>query len=122
MGVHQYDTQVAELWPADVTEKKPVWQTEMSGVKWWKEQGPSADDRERQSPSPSGSTARSRSAKRPRGSGGGGSAQGDTNEGLLLANGTDTKRRYTRSAISVASFDRVTSAWKSEEPSPRPSK
>jgi len=43
MGVHQYDTQKAEPWPADVPEKKPVWQTEMSGVKWWPEQGPSSD-------------------------------------------------------------------------------
>jgi glucuronoarabinoxylan endo-1,4-beta-xylanase len=43
MGVHEYDTQHAEPWPADVTEKKPVWQTEMSGVKWWPEQGPSSD-------------------------------------------------------------------------------
>ena len=45
MGVHQYDTQVAEPWPADVptlengVPPKPVWQTEMSGVKWWPEQG-----------------------------------------------------------------------------------
>jgi O-glycosyl hydrolase len=39
MGTHQYDTQVAEPWPADVTDRKPVWQTEMSGVKWWPEQG-----------------------------------------------------------------------------------
>jgi glucuronoarabinoxylan endo-1,4-beta-xylanase len=43
MGVHQYDTQIAEPWPADVTDKKPVWQTEMSGVKWWPEQGPTSD-------------------------------------------------------------------------------
>jgi glucuronoarabinoxylan endo-1,4-beta-xylanase len=43
MGVHQYDTQVAEPWPADVPDRKPVWQTEMSGVKWWPEQGPSTD-------------------------------------------------------------------------------
>jgi glucuronoarabinoxylan endo-1,4-beta-xylanase len=43
MGVHQYDTQVAEPWPADVPSKKPVWQTEMSGVKHWPEQGPSSD-------------------------------------------------------------------------------
>jgi glucuronoarabinoxylan endo-1,4-beta-xylanase len=42
MGVHQYDTQVAEPWPADVPSRKPVWQTEMSGVKWWPEQGPTA--------------------------------------------------------------------------------
>ncbi len=42
MGVHEYDTQKAELWPADVTEgkvTKELWQTEMSGVKWWPEQG-----------------------------------------------------------------------------------
>jgi O-glycosyl hydrolase len=43
VGVHQYDTQVAEPWPADVLEKRPVWQTEMSGVNWWPEQGPSTD-------------------------------------------------------------------------------
>ena len=42
LGTHQYDTQVAEPWPDDVPEKKPVWQTEMSGVKWWPEQGPSS--------------------------------------------------------------------------------
>jgi glucuronoarabinoxylan endo-1,4-beta-xylanase len=42
MGVHQYDTQVAEPWPEDVTQKKPVWQTEMSGVKWWPQQGPTS--------------------------------------------------------------------------------
>ena len=39
MGTHQYDSQIGYAWPADVTEKKPVWQTEMSGVKWWPEQG-----------------------------------------------------------------------------------
>jgi len=43
IGVHQYDSQVAEPWPADVTTKKPIWETEMSGVKWWPEQGPSSD-------------------------------------------------------------------------------
>jgi glucuronoarabinoxylan endo-1,4-beta-xylanase len=43
IGVHQYDTLHAEPWPADVPDKKPVWQTEMSGVKWWPEQGPSSD-------------------------------------------------------------------------------
>ena len=43
LGVHQYDSQVAEPWPSDVPDKKPVWQTEMSGVKWWPEQGPSSD-------------------------------------------------------------------------------
>lgn len=40
MGTHQYDTQVAEPWPGDVPKgNKEVWQTEMSGVKWWPEQG-----------------------------------------------------------------------------------
>jgi len=40
MGTHQYDTQVAHPWPSDVPQgTKEVWQTEMSGVKWWPEQG-----------------------------------------------------------------------------------
>ncbi|MEI9948869.1 MAG: hypothetical protein WDO74_07760 [Pseudomonadota bacterium] len=40
LGVHEYDTQHAEPWPADVTvARKEVWQTEMSGVLWWPEQG-----------------------------------------------------------------------------------
>lgn len=41
LGVHQYDTQRAEPWPDYVAkeDRKPVWQTEMSGVKWWPEQG-----------------------------------------------------------------------------------
>ena len=46
LGVHEYDSQVAMPWPADVNGGKPnkeVWQTEMSGVKWWPEQGPSSD-------------------------------------------------------------------------------
>jgi O-glycosyl hydrolase len=44
MGVHQYESQVAYPWPADVTNgkrSKDVWQTEMSGVMYWPEQGPS---------------------------------------------------------------------------------
>jgi glucuronoarabinoxylan endo-1,4-beta-xylanase len=44
IGVHEYDSQVASPWPSDVTAaKKEVWQTEMSGVKWWPQQGPSTD-------------------------------------------------------------------------------
>ncbi|MBN1575552.1 MAG: hypothetical protein JW913_03315 [Chitinispirillaceae bacterium] len=43
MGVHQYDTQIAKPWPDDVPDRKPVWQTEMCGTKWWPEQGPSSD-------------------------------------------------------------------------------
>jgi O-glycosyl hydrolase len=43
LGVHQYDTQIAEPWPSNVPQTKPIWQTEMSGVKWWPEEGPSSD-------------------------------------------------------------------------------
>jgi O-glycosyl hydrolase len=40
IGVHQYDSQIAYAWPSDVTAaKKEIWETEMSGVKWWPEQG-----------------------------------------------------------------------------------
>jgi glucuronoarabinoxylan endo-1,4-beta-xylanase len=93
LGVHQYDTQVAEPWPADVPDKKPVWQTEMSGVKWWPEQGPSSDINNAVAVAGwihNAVTVGEASAwlwwwwK----------AQGSTNEGLLLSNGTDTKRRY----------------------------
>lgn len=45
MGVHEYETQVAHKWPDDVNggvRDKEVWQTEMSGVMYWPEQGPSA--------------------------------------------------------------------------------
>ncbi len=44
IGTHEYDSQVANPWPSDVmAARKPVWQTEMSGVKWWPEEGPSSD-------------------------------------------------------------------------------
>jgi glucuronoarabinoxylan endo-1,4-beta-xylanase len=39
LGVHQFYTQRGEPWPSDVRARKPVWMTEMSGVKWWPEQG-----------------------------------------------------------------------------------
>jgi glucuronoarabinoxylan endo-1,4-beta-xylanase len=45
-GVHEYDSQKAFAWPADVNggkRDKEVWQTEMSGVKYWPEEGPSTD-------------------------------------------------------------------------------
>jgi O-glycosyl hydrolase len=45
-GVHEYDSQIAYAWPADVNDgvrDKEVWQTEMSGVMHWPEQGPSTD-------------------------------------------------------------------------------
>src|SRR5690606_16549567 len=46
MGVHEYDSQIAFAWPADVNggvRDKEVWQTEMSGVMHWPEQGPSTN-------------------------------------------------------------------------------
>jgi O-glycosyl hydrolase len=46
LGVHEYDSQSAVAWPSDVNGGKPnkeVWETEMSGVKWWPQQGPSCD-------------------------------------------------------------------------------
>jgi glucuronoarabinoxylan endo-1,4-beta-xylanase len=46
LGVHEYDSQIAYAWPADVNDgvrDKEVWQTEMSGVRHWPEQGPSID-------------------------------------------------------------------------------
>lgn len=46
MGVHEYESQIAYAWPADVTggvRDKEVWQTEMSGVMYWPEQGPSTN-------------------------------------------------------------------------------
>jgi O-glycosyl hydrolase len=45
-GVHEYDSQIAFAWPADVNSGKPdheVWQTEMSGVRYWPQEGPSSD-------------------------------------------------------------------------------
>ena len=47
IGVHEYDSQHAEPWPSDVSggkKDKEVWQTEMSGVKWWPEQGTGTGD------------------------------------------------------------------------------
>ncbi|MBN2192537.1 MAG: hypothetical protein JW751_06945 [Polyangiaceae bacterium] len=46
LGVHEYDSQVAFPWPADVNggvRDREIWQTEMSGVMHWPEQGPSTD-------------------------------------------------------------------------------
>ena len=91
LGLHEYDTQHAEPWPADVPDKKPVWQTEMSGVKWWPEQGPSSDIN-------NGIAVAGwiHSALTV----GEASAwtwwwyQGSVNTGLLLSDGTDTKRHY----------------------------
>jgi glucuronoarabinoxylan endo-1,4-beta-xylanase len=44
IGTHEYDDQTAFAWPSDLPAKdKEVWMTEMAGVKWWPEQGPSND-------------------------------------------------------------------------------
>lgn len=44
VGIHEYDTQTAFPWPtSDFPKDKELWVTEMAGVKWWPEQGPSAD-------------------------------------------------------------------------------
>ena len=45
-GVQQYDSQIAYAWPTDVNDgkkDKEVWQTEMSGIRYWPEEGPSSD-------------------------------------------------------------------------------
>jgi glucuronoarabinoxylan endo-1,4-beta-xylanase len=46
IGTHEYDSQKAMAWPSDVDggkRSKPVYQTEVSGVMYWPEQGPSSD-------------------------------------------------------------------------------
>jgi len=46
IGTHEYDTQKAEAWPADVDggkRSKPVYETEVSGVHYWPNEGPSSD-------------------------------------------------------------------------------
>lgn len=93
LGVHQYDTQVAEPWPADVPERKPVWQTEMSGVKHWPEGEPSKDINNGIAVAKWLHNALTVGEANAwlwwwyRGS--------DTNEGLYLSDGSDTKRHYT---------------------------
>jgi O-glycosyl hydrolase len=43
VGTHEYDDQTAFAWPSAFAKDKEVWMTEMAGVKWWYEQGPSTD-------------------------------------------------------------------------------
>jgi O-glycosyl hydrolase len=46
IGTHEYDSEKAEPWPADVDggkRSKPVYETEVSGVHHWPEEGPSSD-------------------------------------------------------------------------------
>ena len=94
-GVHEYDSQQAEPWPADVNggkPDKPVWQTEMSGVQYWPDGVPAKDI--------DNGIAVARwihSALTV------GEAnvwiwwwyQAGNNEGLFLDDGSDTKRHYT---------------------------
>jgi len=42
-GTQQYDSEAAVPLPSDVPKSKPVWQTQMSGIEWWPEGGPSSD-------------------------------------------------------------------------------
>jgi glucuronoarabinoxylan endo-1,4-beta-xylanase len=45
IGTHEYDSQKAMAWPSDVDggkRSKPVYETEVSGVMYWPEQGPSS--------------------------------------------------------------------------------
>ena len=94
LGVHQYDSQVAEPWPSDVPDRKPVWQTEMSGVKWWPEQGPSSDINN--GVAVAGWLHNALTVGEANGwCWWWWQATGSTNEGLLLSNGTNTKRHYT---------------------------
>jgi glucuronoarabinoxylan endo-1,4-beta-xylanase len=97
MGVQQYDSQVATPWPADVPQTKPLWMTEMSGLKWWPEQGPSSDINNGVAVAGwihNALTVGQASAwlwwwYQPISGG------TNDNEGLLLKDGTDTKRHYT---------------------------
>jgi glucuronoarabinoxylan endo-1,4-beta-xylanase len=95
VGVHQYDTQLAEPWPGDVPRTKPLWMTEMSGMRYWPEEGPSADinngvavaawihDAIVNGPASAWVWLTYRTSFV------------NDNEGLLLIDGTDTKRHYT---------------------------
>jgi glucuronoarabinoxylan endo-1,4-beta-xylanase len=98
IGLHQYDSQIGYAWPSDVTAaKKEIWQTEMSGVKWWPEVGPSSDIANGVAVAGwihSALAVGDASAwiwwwHAPMSSG------TNDNEGLWLQSGTDTKRHYT---------------------------
>ena len=111
IGIHQYDTQVAEPWPSDVPDIKPIWQTEMSGVKWWPEQGTLtavADNGQNGGYSVAGTTDISNgvavAAWVHNGLTVGNAAAwcywwwkpiSNSNEGLILYSGGNTKRHYT---------------------------
>jgi O-glycosyl hydrolase len=96
IGTHEYDDQTAFPWPSDFAKDKEVWMTEMAGVKWWPEQGPSSDINDGvvvagwiHSALVTGEVSawiwwwpQAQSST-------------NDNEGLLLQDGTDTKRHYT---------------------------
>ena len=73
VATHEYDTQKALAWPSDVDggkRSKEVWETEVSGVMYWPEQGFSSESTTA-SRSQGGSTRRSSLARLPPGSIGG---------------------------------------------------
>jgi len=95
IGTHQYESQVAEPWPNDVPDRKPVWMTEMSGIKWWPEAGLSStvDNGVAVAGWIHNALVTGEASawlwwwyKGPNTA---------DNQSLLLANGTDTKRHYT---------------------------
>ena len=95
VATHMYDTQAAAPWPSDVPDRKPLWMTEVCGVKGWPEVGPSSDINNGIAVAGWIHDAIAN---------GDASAwlwfwyranDTDDNEGLLLKNGTDTKRHYT---------------------------
>lgn len=95
VGVHQYDTQKSVPWPdyIAVADRRPVWQTEMSGVKWWPDGTPSTTIENGIAVAEwihDALTVGELNAWCFWWYNGG----SDTNEGLYL-NGTDTKRHYT---------------------------
>jgi glucuronoarabinoxylan endo-1,4-beta-xylanase len=93
IGTHQYETQVAEPWPSDVPRTKPLWMTEMSGIRGWPEGGPSTtiDNGIAVAGWIHDAIVNGLASAWCWWWYNGGS---DTNEGLLL-NGQDTKRHYT---------------------------
>lgn len=94
VGTHEYDSQTAFPWPSnDFAKDKEVWMTEMAGVKWWPEQGPTTDINDGvvvatwiHSALVTGEASAWLWWWYQ--------ASGD-NEGLLQQDGTDTKRHYT---------------------------
>jgi glucuronoarabinoxylan endo-1,4-beta-xylanase len=95
VGAQMYESQAAELWPSDVGERKPVWMTEVCGVTGWPEAGPSSDINNgivvarwiHDALTTGEASAWLWFWYKANGA--------DDNEGLLLKDGTDTKRHYT---------------------------